>query len=114
MAEAILSASRVVADIGQGIPARMAQHVGVDRKGKAGPLADALDEPVDRVGRERPAAQWRRRRLSPDCRRNSRSAPTSSPAQRMNARLGARCTRLPIVGPLQVAQISAAGSKLRG
>jgi hypothetical protein len=34
----------------------MAQHVGVDWKGEAGARADALDEPIDGIRRERPAA----------------------------------------------------------
>jgi hypothetical protein len=32
------------------------QHVRMNQKGKASALADALDQPVDRVGRERAAA----------------------------------------------------------
>jgi hypothetical protein len=34
----------------------VAQHVGVDRKGEACALADALHQAVDGVGRERPGA----------------------------------------------------------
>jgi hypothetical protein len=39
MAEPILNASRVVADIGQGIAAGVPEHVGVNRKGEASTLA---------------------------------------------------------------------------
>jgi hypothetical protein len=56
VAEPILNAPRVVAGIGQGIAAGMAQHVGMDGEGKTGAHADALDQAVDGVGRERPAA----------------------------------------------------------
>ena len=34
----------------------MAEHVSVDREGEAGALADALNQPIDGVGRERSAA----------------------------------------------------------
>jgi hypothetical protein len=62
----ILDASRVVAGIGQRVAARVAQHVGVNRKGEACPHADALDEPVDGVGcGTGRRARWRRRRPSP-------------------------------------------------
>jgi hypothetical protein len=45
-----------LADIDQGVAAGVAQHMGVDRKGEAGAHADALDESVDGVRRERAAA----------------------------------------------------------
>jgi hypothetical protein len=56
MAEPILNAPGVVARIGQRVAAGMAEHVNVNRKGEAGARADALDEFVDRIGRERAAA----------------------------------------------------------
>jgi hypothetical protein len=55
MAQPVLDAPRVVAGIRQGVAAGMAEHVGVDRKGEAGAIADALDQSVDGVGRERAA-----------------------------------------------------------
>jgi hypothetical protein len=57
MAEPILDASRVVAGIVQGVAAGVAKHVDVHWEGEAGAYADALDEPVHRIGRERAAAQ---------------------------------------------------------
>jgi hypothetical protein len=36
---------RVVAGVGHGVAAGVPKHVGVNRKGEAGALADALDEP---------------------------------------------------------------------
>jgi ribosomal protein S13 len=42
MAEPILNASGVVAGIGQRVAARVAQHVGVNRKRESGALADPL------------------------------------------------------------------------
>jgi hypothetical protein len=56
MAEPILDASRVMARIGQGVAASVAEHVGMDQKAEAGALADALDQAVDGVGRERTTA----------------------------------------------------------
>jgi hypothetical protein len=56
MAEPVLDASRVVAGVGQGVAAGMAEHVSVDRKGEAGAAADALAQPIDGIGRERAAA----------------------------------------------------------
>ena len=44
MAEPIPNAPRVVACIGQGVAAGVAQHVRVDRKGESGAGADALDQ----------------------------------------------------------------------
>ncbi len=52
MAESILDASRVVAGIGQGVATGVAEHVSVNWKGKAGARADALDQPIDGIGRE--------------------------------------------------------------
>jgi hypothetical protein len=42
MAEPILDAPRVVAGVGEGVPAGVAQHVSVNRKGEAGARTDAL------------------------------------------------------------------------
>jgi hypothetical protein len=39
-----------VAGVRQGVAARVAQDVGMDRERQAGALAHALDQPVDRVG----------------------------------------------------------------
>jgi hypothetical protein len=39
----ILDCARIVAGVGQGITAAMAQHVAVDREAKASALTDALD-----------------------------------------------------------------------
>jgi hypothetical protein len=58
----------------------MAKHVRVNRKGEACARAEALDEPVDGVGRERATALGgEHASLSGNCRRSSRSARTSSP-----------------------------------
>jgi hypothetical protein len=46
----------IVARIGQGAAAGMSKHVRMDQKGEAGALADVLDEAIDCVRRERPAA----------------------------------------------------------
>jgi hypothetical protein len=63
----------------QSVAAGVAEHVGMDRKGKAGALADALDQTVDGVGSKRAAALGGEHEgLSGDCRRNSRSMLTSS------------------------------------
>jgi hypothetical protein len=70
MAEPIPDAPRVMAGIGQGIPAGMPQHVSVNRKGKASARANALDRPVDRVGRERPDDQPEASRLIGSARLN--------------------------------------------
>jgi hypothetical protein len=56
VAEPILNAPRVVACVGERVAARMTQHVNVNRKGEACARADALDQPIDRIGRERTAA----------------------------------------------------------
>jgi hypothetical protein len=55
MAEPVLDGPGVAASIGQGVAAAVTQHVGVDARWP-GALADALDEPVDGIGRERSAA----------------------------------------------------------
>jgi len=56
MAEPVLNAPRVLAGIGQGVAAGVPERVEVGRKGEARTRADALDEPIDRVGPERPDA----------------------------------------------------------
>jgi hypothetical protein len=55
MAEPILDASRIMARI-PGRSRKRAGAAGVDLKGETNALADALNEPVDGVGRERSAA----------------------------------------------------------
>jgi hypothetical protein len=55
MAEPVLDPPSVVASIGERIAASVAQHVGVNRKGKAGAHADAVDQAIDGVGAERAA-----------------------------------------------------------
>lgn len=49
MTEPILDATRVVTSIGQGVPAPVAEHVGVNRKSEAGAIADALYQAVDGI-----------------------------------------------------------------
>jgi hypothetical protein len=56
MAEPVLDQPRVVAGIGHGIAAGVAQHVGVDPKGQLGPIADGLHEAIDGVSRKGAAA----------------------------------------------------------
>ena len=56
MAEPVLNAVGVVASIGQRVATGVPEHVSVDRKGESSTRADALDEPVDRIGREPAAA----------------------------------------------------------
>jgi hypothetical protein len=52
MAEPVLDQPRVVASIGQGIAAGVAQHVGMDPERQLGALADCLHQAVDGVSRE--------------------------------------------------------------
>jgi hypothetical protein len=56
MAEPILNCPRVVPCVGQGIAVGVAEHVHVNLEGEAGAVADALDQPIDRIGGERAAA----------------------------------------------------------
>ena len=56
MPEPVLDRPGVDAVIGELVAAGMPQHVEMHRKRNAGPLADDLDQPVDRVRRERRAA----------------------------------------------------------
>ncbi len=56
MTEPILNALRVVAGIGQGIATGVPEHVSMHWKGEACARADALDQAIDGVGRERAAA----------------------------------------------------------
>ena len=49
MAEPVLDQPRVMAGIGQGIAAGVAQHVGMDPEGQLRALANGLHEAVDRV-----------------------------------------------------------------
>ena len=80
MAEAILNAPGVVASIGQRVAAGVTQHVGVNRKGEAGALTDALDQPIDASGVNGPPRSVASTKVeTEDCRRSSRSARTSSP-----------------------------------
>jgi hypothetical protein len=52
----ILDQPRVMARVGHSIAAGMAEHVGVNLEGEATSFANALDEAVDGVSGERPAA----------------------------------------------------------
>jgi hypothetical protein len=56
VAEPILNPSRVVADVGQGVAAAVAEHVRVDLKGEAGARANPLDQAIDGIERKRAAA----------------------------------------------------------
>jgi hypothetical protein len=56
MAEPVLNAPRVMSGISQGVPASMAKHMSVNREREASALADALDQTVDGIRRERAAA----------------------------------------------------------
>src|SRR5215470_13661159 len=56
MAEPVLDQPRVVASIGQGVAAGVAQHVSMDPKRQLGALANGLHEAVDGVSGERAAA----------------------------------------------------------
>ena len=56
MAEPVLDQPRVMAGIGQGVAAGVAQHVGVDPKRQLGALANGLHEAVDGVSRKWAAA----------------------------------------------------------
>jgi len=56
VAEPVLDRPGIGASVGQCVSSAMPQHVEMHRQGKAGPLADDLDEPVDGIGRERGAA----------------------------------------------------------
>jgi hypothetical protein len=60
VSKAILDGARVVAGVGKGVAAAMPQHVAVHREIKAGALADALDQPIGGIGRERTAALGRK------------------------------------------------------
>jgi hypothetical protein len=55
MTEPVLDGSDVVARVSEGVAAAVAEHVTVDGKLEASPLSDALDQPINRVGRERAA-----------------------------------------------------------
>src|SRR6516225_1212399 len=56
MAEPVLDQPRVMAGIGQGVAAGVAQHVGMDPKRQLGALANGLHEAVDGVSRKWTAA----------------------------------------------------------
>ena len=51
MAEPVLDQPRVVASIGQGVAAGVAQHVGVDPKRQLGALANGFHEAINGVSR---------------------------------------------------------------
>jgi hypothetical protein len=55
MTQPILNRPRVVASVGESVAAAVQQHVGVDAR-QSGARADALDQPVDGIRRERAAA----------------------------------------------------------
>src|SRR5215831_14669840 len=54
--EVVLQGPRVVAIVGELEPAGMAKHVRVDGEWHLGSLTEALDEPVETDGADRPAA----------------------------------------------------------
>jgi hypothetical protein len=56
MAEPVLDQPRVVAGIGQGVAAGVAQHVGVDPKRQLGPIANGFHEAINCVSRKWTAA----------------------------------------------------------
>ena len=56
MPEPVLDGPRVVAGVGEGIAAAVAEHVAVDGEVEASPLTDALDQTVNRVRRNWAAA----------------------------------------------------------
>ena len=56
MTKPILNGASIVPLVGQRVPASVPQHVGVNFEGEAGALANALDEPIDGIWRERPAS----------------------------------------------------------
>ena len=56
MTEPVLDRSRIMACIGQSVPAPVPQHVGMHLEGHSGARAYALDKPIDGVRSERPAA----------------------------------------------------------
>ena len=80
MAKPILQRPRIMPRIRQSVPAGMPKHVDVHREVEAGSRTNAFDQPIDGVrcnGPPRSVAKTKP--LSGDCRRNSRSARTSSP-----------------------------------
>jgi hypothetical protein len=88
IAEPVLYRPGIVAGIGQGVPACVPQHVGVHRKGKTGAGADALDQPVDGVGRERAVALDGEDESRPGIAGAARAAlAPRRPVERVNARL---------------------------
>jgi hypothetical protein len=56
MAQPVLESARIVAGIRQCVTARMPEHVAMDGEVESSPLADALDQSVHCVWRERAAA----------------------------------------------------------
>jgi hypothetical protein len=56
MPKPILNNARIVAGVGEGITAGVAQHVGVNLERESGALTDALNKPVHSIRCERPAA----------------------------------------------------------
>jgi hypothetical protein len=75
-----------MAGIGKGIAAGVPEHVGVNRKDEATAHADALDQPIDGIGRERPPRSVAKTKaLSGKCRRNLRRARNLVAARRMRA-----------------------------
>jgi len=56
MTEPVLNCSRVVPFVGKRIAAGVAKHVHVNVEREAGALADALDQPINRIGGEWGAA----------------------------------------------------------
>jgi hypothetical protein len=57
MSEPILNEPRIVPRVGHRVAAGMPEHMRVDLEGESGALADALDQAIDGVRGERPAAE---------------------------------------------------------
>jgi hypothetical protein len=55
VAEPSLQRPRIMPRIRQSVTTGMPEHVAVNWEGKAGTLANMLDQPIDSVGRERAA-----------------------------------------------------------
>jgi len=56
MPEPRLQRSRIMSLVGKLVAAAVPQHVGMDREGHAGPLAEALDQGMEALRRHRRAA----------------------------------------------------------
>ncbi len=87
MPKPILNGAGVMPGVGQSVAAAMPQHAGVDREIEARARADALDQPIGGVGRERGAALGRKdvARLR-ELPAKLAQCPDLVPAERVNAR----------------------------